>query len=108
MGQSVVSEGRGTVNMGSKVEADIGGSIGLGVVFSPTISFSVVFVSFVDALFVDVEGGKDGRIGGGSSMFSAAFRDSWRAKSDACHHSRNLSAKMEVGSRILRLLRSRG
>ena len=57
------------------------------------------------SLDCDFEGrafwGRLGRIGGGSSMFSAAFRDSCLAKSDACHHSKNLSAKMLVGSRIL-------
>lgn len=47
-------------------------------------------------------------MGGGRSRPSAALRESWRAKSDACHHSRNLSAKMEVGRRILRLERRRG
>lgn len=46
--------------------------------------------------------------GGGSSRPSAAFRDSWRAKSDACHHSRNLRAKIEVGRRMRRLDRSLG
>ena len=46
--------------------------------------------------------------GGGRSSPSAAFFDSWRAKSEACHHSRNLSAKMEVGRRILRLDSRRG
>lgn len=46
--------------------------------------------------------------GGGSSRPSAAFLESWRAKSEACHHSRNLRANMEVGRRILRLDKSRG
>ena len=46
--------------------------------------------------------------GGGSSRPSAALRESWRAKSDACHHSRNFSAKMEVGRRIFRLESRRG
>ena len=47
-------------------------------------------------------------MGGGRSRPSAALRESCRAKSEACHHSRNLSAKMEVGRRILRLERRRG
>lgn len=46
--------------------------------------------------------------GGGSSRPSAALRESWRAKSEACHHSRNFSAKMEVGRSTLRLERRRG
>ena len=53
-------------------------------------------------------GGRPDMIGGGRSRPSAAFRESCRAKSDACHHSRNLRAKMEVGSRILRLESNRG
>ena len=40
-------------------------------------------------------------IGGGRFKFSVAFLESCVAKSEACHHSRNLSAKMEVGSRSL-------
>ena len=47
-------------------------------------------------------------MGGGRSRLSAALRESWRAKSEACHHSRNLSAKMEVGRRIFRLDSNRG
>lgn len=39
--------------------------------------------------------------GGGNSSPSAALRESCRAKSDACHHSRNLRAKIDVGSNIL-------
>lgn len=46
--------------------------------------------------------------GGGSSSPSVALWLSCRAKSDACHHSRNLSAKMLVGRRNLRLERRRG
>ena len=46
--------------------------------------------------------------GGGKSRPSAAFLESWRAKSDACHHSRNLRAKIDVGRSVLRLERSRG
>ena len=38
-------------------------------------------------------------IGGGKFKFSVAFLESCVAKSEACHHSRNLSAKIEVGSR---------
>lgn len=52
--------------------------------------------------------GRPDMIGGGSSSPSAALRESCRAKSEACHHSRNLSAKMEVGRRILRLDSRRG
>ena len=41
--------------------------------------------------------------GGGSSIPSAAFLESCLAKSDACHHSKNFSANMLVGSNILKL-----
>lgn len=35
--------------------------------------------------------------GAGRSRTSVALRASWREKSLACHHSRNLRAKMEAG-----------
>ena len=47
-------------------------------------------------------------IGGGRSNPSAAFRDNCLAKSEACHHSRNLRAKIEVGRRRRRLDSKRG
>lgn len=46
--------------------------------------------------------------GGGRLRPSAVLRDSCRAKSEACHHSRNLRANIEVGRRILRLESNRG
>ena len=46
--------------------------------------------------------------GGGRSSPSVAFLESCLAKSDACHHSKNLSANIEVGRRILRLDKRRG
>ena len=46
-------------------------------------------------------------IGGGSSRPSAAFLDSCLAKSLACHHSKNFSAKILVGRRSFRLANSR-
>lgn len=45
--------------------------------------------------------------GGGRSSPSVALRLSCRAKSEACHHSRNFRAKMLVGRRNLRLDRRR-
>ena len=53
-------------------------------------------------------GGKPEMTGGGMSRPSVAFLESCRAKSEACHHSRNLRANIEVGKRILRLERRRG
>lgn len=47
-------------------------------------------------------------MGGGRSSPSAALRDSCLAKSEACHHSRNLRANMEVGRRSRRLESRRG
>ena len=61
-----------------------------------------------DALEVGCDEGRSPEIGGGRSRFSVAFLESCRAKSEACHHSRNLSAKMEVGRRTLRDERRRG
>lgn len=52
--------------------------------------------------------GRPEMTGGGMSRPSAAFLESWREKSDACHHSRNFKAKIEVGRSILRLARRRG
>ena len=46
--------------------------------------------------------------GGGRSSPSAALRESCRAKSEACHHSKNLRAKIDVGSTSLKLERMRG
>ena len=58
---------------------------------------------------LDLDGaGSPDIMGGGRSSPSAAFRESCLAKSEACHHSRNLRAKMEVGRRILRLDKRRG
>ena len=52
--------------------------------------------------------GRPDMVGGGKSRPSLAFRESWRAKSEACHHSRNFSAKILVGSNSLRLDKSLG
>lgn len=46
--------------------------------------------------------------GGGNSSDSVALRDSWREKSEACHHSRNLRRKTLVGRRRRREDRRRG
>lgn len=112
MGHSEVSVGRGTVRMGRREVDAMGGSIGRGFVGAVSVldfdSGSEGVGLPPGAASAVEEGGREGRMGGGRSIFSAAFRDNWRAKSDACHHSRNLSAKMEVGRRIFRLLRRRG
>lgn len=129
MGQRVEREGMGRVRMGRKVVEEIRG-VGLGASAGEGIELTgwgggrtvwggeereTVLGCWVVGWEV-VDGGKsflegDGRpdmTGGGRSSPSAALRESWRAKSEACHHSRNLSAKMEVGRRILRLERRRG
>jgi hypothetical protein len=46
--------------------------------------------------------------GGGSSIEAEVFAANWRAKSDACHHSKNLRKNIDVGRRILSESKSRG
>lgn len=107
----------GTVKMGRFVVAEIGGLIFSFSSFSSFFSFSKDFSSSVVAKVTpDLEGvvgaagvfGIPEMVGAGNSSPSAAFRDNCRAKSDACHHSRNFSAKIEVGRRIFRLESRRG
>ena len=105
MGHSVEEGGVGTVRMGSKVVEDIGGL--MCCCFSEDAVEGRCF-SFGSISFRIAAGGKDGNIGGGRSMFSAAFLDNCLAKSEACHHSRNLSAKILVGSSIFSELNSLG
>ena len=104
--------------MGNDEVFEIGGSGLLGLVvvvmsvsalcdFSSKVTPEEV-VSTVFLVWDDVDGGRPEIVGGGRSSPSAALRVSCRAKSEACHHSRNFKAKMEVGRRILRLDRSRG
>jgi hypothetical protein len=52
--------------------------------------------------------GRPDTVGGGSSRPSLDRFDSCRAKSELYHHSKNLSAKIEVGSRIFKLPKSCG
>jgi len=114
--------GAGTVRMGSKEELEIGGSmrrvlseVEVGRFKSPVVPFSET-LEVVDCCCcfggpvsrVDVVFGRKGKIGGGRSIFSAAFLDNCLAKSEACHHSRNFSAKILVGNRILSEARSLG
>lgn len=123
MGQmeEVLGNGAGTVRMGRWVIEDIGGrwreGLGLGGRAGEwdgeerdTVFWDVVGKGLVGAGVGRKKGfwGRPETTGGGSSRPSTAFRESCRAKSDACHHSRNLSAKMEVGRRILKLESKRG
>lgn len=114
IGQSSLDSGGGggTVRMGRKEMLDIGGDTALGRVEALGSSFSASSEPLVSESNVTpdfslptdgVGSGRPETIGGGSSSPSAAFRESWRAKSLACHHSRNFNAKMDVGSRIFRL-----
>lgn len=103
------------MRMGRKETLETGGDGGLVAFEGASFSASeepFVSVSKVTPVFSlptsGVGAGKPETVGGGSSRPSAAFRESWRAKSLACHHSRNLSAKIDVGSRIFRLDRSLG
>ena len=93
MGQREELGGGGTVRIGRRVEAAIGGFCGM-------VEVDEAFSALDDADGLGLEKVVEVRpdvTGGGSSIPSAALRDSCRAKSDACHHSRNLSAKMEAG-----------
>jgi len=108
IGQSDEDGGAGTVRIGRRDEAAIGGE-GLccddeGLSESDG-GCCCDFWCFVFENVVDV---RPEITGGGRSRLSAAFRDNCRAKSDACHHSRNLSAKMDVGRRMRREERRRG
>lgn len=100
------------VKMGREVRVEIGG-FGLSFCsfsFSSLVSgFSEeakVTPDFPEATVVGL--GTPVMVGAGSSRPSAALRESWRAKSEACHHSRNFRAKMDVGSKIFKLERRRG
>ena len=107
IGHSADEGGVGTVRIGRRVVEDMTGS--MRGCFSDDEDVGRAFWEASRLTEISFEdGGKEGSIGGGNSMFSAALRDNWRAKSEACHHSRNLSAKILVGSRILSELSNRG
>ena len=117
MGQrcDVPEAGAGTVRIGRRDDEEIGGSISEALSEDEDEGRFIVGSGFsgVESCFlmkrVDVDVGRElGTIGGGNSMFSAAFCESCRAKSEACHHSKNFSAKMLVGSNILRLASNLG
>lgn len=69
---------------------------------------SAAFSDLLLASLTEEAAGRPAMTGGGNSKPSAAFRESCRAKSEACHHSRNFRANMEVGSRMLRDENNRG
>ena len=132
--EEVAGVGAGTVCIGSSdvediggldltglegtVDADVGGDIGstdAGGEERETVLVVVDCRNDEAGAFGFSELGKGGdlegrpvMIGGGRSRPSVAFLESCLAKSEACHHSRNLRANSEVGRRILRLDRSRG
>ncbi len=124
MGQraDVDSVGGGTVRMGRRDLESMGGlRFGFGDRPSFSFSFSLRGCGPEAGKSVDDEvrfpgpsrdcpctTSRPDTMGGGNSRPSAALRESWRAKSEACHHSRNLRAKMEAGRRILRLDSKRG
>ena len=80
------AEAGGTVKIGRRDVPDMGGDVVTNLALSAT----------------EIETGSPEMIGGGSSSPSDAFRESCLAKSDACHHSRNFSANIDVGRRILK------
>jgi hypothetical protein len=75
---------------GEDLRADLGdGDVG---------DIAEVVSSFVESFCLRSEGGiMPFVMGAGMSRVSVALRASWREKSLACHHSRNLSAKIEAG-----------
>ena len=93
------------------IETEGDGNGGIGVEVDNETVLVVGGRALVEGVLVFEEGaglyaffsGRPEMIGGGKSRPSAALRDSWRAKSEACHHSRNLSAKILVGNSSLRL-----
>src|ERR1700710_329551 len=108
MGQNSESSGIGTVKMGSREDAAIGGfSISLFSFSSGESDFGEAFFWLAGPNLVESEERPD-MTGGGNSIPSAAFLDNCLAKSDACHHSKNLSAKMLVGKRIFKLPKNLG
>ena len=129
MGQreEVRGVGFGTVRMGRREVEEMGGLKDVGLVIRlefcmvgaaerETVLVVIVFgsgtlgswVSGVVALRSKGREGSPEMMGGGRLRPSAALRESCRAKSEACHHSRNLRANIEVGRRILRLERTPG
>lgn len=97
------------MKIGRKVVDDIGGLESLDCV---VVGFSGD-VEDLDVLgaFSDLDGGGGGipeTSGAGRSRASVAFRLSCREKSLACHHSRNLSANIDVGRRNRKEERSCG
>lgn len=118
--RSVVEDigGLGLVGLEGRVDADVGGGDGWTCVDGEERDTVLVVVArsdndadafgFADVGNGDGLAGRPEMTGGGTSRPSAAFLESWRAKSDACHHSRNFKAKIDVGRSILRLERSRG
>jgi hypothetical protein len=91
--------------MGSRELAAIGG-FWISLLSFSSSDFEEVF-RVAGPNFVDIDDRPD-ITGGGNSSPSAAFLDNCLAKSDACHHSKNFSAKILVGKRIFKLPKSLG
>ena len=107
---SVARAGAGTVRMGRCVMLEIGGpAMPESRLIADFSDWFFSLFSLVSLLLDDGRGtGRPDTIGGGSSRPSFDRRDSCRAKSELYHHSKNLSAKIEVGNKILRLPKRRG
>lgn len=111
MGQVLLADaGLGdTVRMGSCVVADMGALRCEDVLEPRDCGFDVAGAEGVDCCLVaERDLGIPETIGGGRSNPSVAFLVSCRAKSEACHHSRNFRAKMEAGRRNRNEERARG
>lgn len=92
------------MKIGRRDVEDIGGDVVMNLALSSTGSAVLASTPEED----DERIGRPEMTGGGSSSPSDAFRESCRAKSDACHHSRNFRANIEVGSSILKEESKRG
>ena len=104
MGHNSESSGRRTVKMGRRDDAAMGGfSISLLSFSGACWGWDIVETFWLDCPDFTCREDKPDMTGGGSSSPSVAFLDNCRAKSDACHHSRNFKANILVGSKNFKL-----
>ena len=96
---SIDGDGGKTVRMGNMLVAEKGGpSIPLSLRESGRSPFSSANPVFFSSVCFGLAAGTPSIVGGGNSSPSLAFLLNCLEKSELCHHSKNLSAKMLVGS----------
>jgi len=86
--------------MGSRDVLAIGGITLRCANFSLDINLASAPATTAEGVAGSNGAGSPATTGGGNSNPSAALRESCRAKSEACHHSRNLRENIEVGNSI--------